>query len=474
MFKFKNVNSLKSLHHIWTKSDYTDLLEPICELIDNSISADSTKIIINIDFDKESSIEDNGHGLPSDPEELSRCFAYGNYGINTSDLNEHGCGMKTALSVLDKSDKLWSCQWKKNGTIYNLKSSFTSEDHTVEIDYVWNGSLSSNGGVLLKFPLNKEGFRSLFSVSNPKLNTEDIIDRICIDFSHRWMFHPKIRNETINIIVNGKIIKPAFIPEEYVERSMKEVKKLRSNVDLKLYKIKETIDKSWFKKTQTSSGFYFFKNGRFIQSIVNGIYYKKLFGRESHNDDNGFICLVNITGLQSETPPTATTKNKFIMNDPLLVEIFDYINTQTVKFNGEKKETEDCLFRKFIDNRKETLKEETHTFLRNEMIEIPSRNTKTPQLDGYETLNGRVNIYEAKSANKVSLDNINQLFANWIYTSESLDANTNAKPILVINADSFKLSDDLESKIKILDERCEFGFPLQIWNYQSKCLYSKA
>jgi hypothetical protein len=194
-----------------------------------------------------------------------------------------------------------------------------------------------------------------------------------------------------------------------------------------------------------------------------------LRGRKSHNIDNGFICLVNITGTQSETPSTATTKNKFIMSDPRLVEIFEYVNTRTLKFVGEqKKESEDCMFQKFMDMRKENFKEETHTFQRNVMLDLPG--TKTPQLDGYETLNGRIIVYEAKSDNKISLDSISQMFTNWIYTCQTLDTNTKAKPVLVINADVYKLPEDLSAKISILRDRCDFGFPLEIWNYQAKRL----
>jgi hypothetical protein len=106
------------------------------------------------------------------------------------------------------------------------------------------------------------------------------------------------------------------------------------------------------------------------------------------------------------------------------------------------------------------------------MLTIAEYDTKTPQLDGYEIIGNRGIIYEAKRTNQPSLDDINQLFANWIYACLAKEfRGKTIKPVLIINAiqKSFKMTDDHKNKIKILNSKVKF--PLEIWNYDGEKLF---
>jgi len=83
----------KGLWRTLANNEYEDSMQPITEIIDNSLAAESTVIKITVNFEtNRGSIEDNGKGFPVTPEELSRCFTYSPDKRVQTNLNEHGCG----------------------------------------------------------------------------------------------------------------------------------------------------------------------------------------------------------------------------------------------------------------------------------------------------------------------------------------------------------------------------------------------
>jgi hypothetical protein len=480
MLKFKNQTSRKQDFHNWTKAPYLDLLEPIRELVDNSIAANATEIHIDIDFDSNiASIEDNGIGLPTDAEGLERCFMFGNCGEHTSDLNEHGCGMKTAIAKLDNTDKQWRIYWKRENTSYSLKTSFTSDEHEVEIGGDWLGAMYDKSGVLITFPISRRGFSSLYATPKPEMkDTDDIIRRMCIDFEHTWMCQTRFLNEKVKIFINSTQLNPFRLPHDYIlyDKIPKDISKPLSSgakVNLTLCKINKDLENSWFNKTQKSSGFYWLKNGRFIQSDTKNSLYTKLYGSESHNDHNGFIAIINIIGKQDQTPATVPTKNKYDPNTDLFVEACEFIICEVKKFvDKPNNKSEESLWETFAAIRRNNFQDHQHTIKSKHTIPIPNMATKTTQLDGFEEIDGRMIIYEAKKYNTVSIQNILQLWGNWTFVCEAIADYTKAKPVLLIDAsNSYKLSPDLCEKVRILASRNHYGFPLEVWNYNAERLY---
>lgn len=99
-------------------NEYEDSMQPIAEIIDNSLATESTVIKITLDFEKNrGSIEDNGKGFPVTPDELSRCFTYSPETRVQTNLNEHGCGLKSSLAILDPNDESWGVAWKNKKCI---------------------------------------------------------------------------------------------------------------------------------------------------------------------------------------------------------------------------------------------------------------------------------------------------------------------------------------------------------------------
>jgi len=474
--KFSNRISPKSQFRVLTKAPYASHVEPLAELIDNPMAADATEIRIDLDFDRNmGSIEDNGKGFPINPEELARCFTYGNNDENTTELNEHGCGLKSSLAVLDPTDTKWKMMWKKDEEVYRLKTSFTSDEHEVAVGGSWDGEMADPSGALIIFPISKQGFTELYCSTKAKMETSDLIARIRTDFAHRWMLHPKIINRNIKLFLNGDLIEPYVIPVDVCDKIDKHNDKLTSgaNVHISTYMVTEKIENSWFKKTKSATGFYFFKNGRFIQSFLEGNPYKRLYGSESHPDHNGFICLVNVSGTQKVCPPTIPTKNGLDTKNDIAIELFEKVYASVLRVQNKKQcRSEESLINELFERRRIQLRDFKPVIREKIMLTIPEYNTKTPQLDGCEIIGDRGIIYEGKKANQVSLNDINQLFANWIYACLTKEfIGKTCKPVLIINAikKGFKLLDDHKQKIKILNSKVKF--PLEIWNYDGEELF---
>ena len=475
--KFSNTISPKNHFKTLTKAPYASHIEPIAELIDNSIAANATEIRIELDFDglKMGSIEDNGKGFPVTSEELYRCFTYGNNDENTTELNEHGCGLKSSLAVLDKNDDTWRCQWKNNNHVYRLKSSFKSDEHEVVKGGTWAGEMTSPGGVLINFPIDKQGFTDLYFSNKAKMETSDLMGRIRMDFAHRWMLHPKIMSGRVKLFLNGDYIEPFVLSLSVCEKTDTSSAKLTSGADVQIgiYQVTEKSENSWFRKTKAAAGFYVYKNGRFIQSFLGGTPYERLHGNKPHPDHNGFICLINVTGGQKICPPTIPTKNGLDLKHPITDDLFEKVHSSVASFLGNnKKPSEENLFSSFLRRRRTHYSDDNPVILEKKMLTIADYDTKTPQLDGYEIIGNKGIVYEAKKANQPSLDDINQLFANWIYACLAKEfSGKTIKPVLVINADqkTFKMTDDHKNKIKILNSKVKF--PLEIWNYDGEKLF---
>lgn len=476
--KFSNRISPKSQFRVLTKAPYASHIEPMAELLDNGIAAEPTKIRVDLDFETNmGSIEDNGKGFPVKAEELARCFTYGNNDENTTDLNEHGCGLKSSLAVLDPTDKKWGIQWKRKGQVYRLKTSFTSDEHEVVVGGTWDGEMTDQSGVLITFPIGKQGFTELYSSTKDLMNikSDDLLNRIRVDFAHRWMLHPKIINRSIQLFLNGEYIEPFVISADVCDKTDKHTGKLVSGADVYIasYMLNENIKNSWFKKTKAASGFYVFKNGRYIQSFLEGNAYKRLYGSEPHNEHNGFICLINVSGLQKVCPPTIPTKNGLDTKHDITIDLFEKVYANVLRVQNKKQgRSEESLFNELLERRRIQLRDFKPIIHEKMMLVIPEYGTKTPQLDGYELIGDRGIVYEAKKANQPSLDDINQLFANWIYSCLTKEfIGKTCKPVLIINAikKGFKLSDDHKQKIKILNSKVKF--PLEIWNYDGEELF---
>jgi hypothetical protein len=472
----------KGLWRTLANNEYEDSMQPISEIIDNAIAAKATIIKIHIDFDKTYGyIEDNGHGFPTNAEDLSRCFTYSPDSRVQTDLNEHGCGLKSSLAILDPHDKDWRVTWKTNGKIYQVAAPYSKPKHfAIEISE-WNGTIKDSTGSLIEFPIQKEQLSSLYQKKGTSMS--NVLPKLRDELSHYWMKHPRVMNGTVKLYLNEEHVVPFIVPHDdtnYVT-SVKNFSGTLSSgakVEGSHYVLAQHIPNSWFRKSINHNGIYMFKNGRIIQKVNSGSLYKQITGADTNTALNGNIVIVNVSGKPEALPITVPTKNKFKpSHNPLLDELIILLRKE-IKFEVtcETKKSEEELVKKFETIRTKAFKNARgikHQFLVKEQLNFKGDNLNSPQIDAIEIINDTAIIYEAKRENKVALCHLSQLYSNWILSIDAIKEQypevDEIVPILIINTNEgeYIVPDGLKAKIKKLHETSKYGFPIEVRNYDN-------
>ena len=474
----------KGLWRTLANNEYEDSMQPITEIIDNSFAAESTVIKITLDFENSrGSVEDNGKGFPVTPEELSRCFTYSPDTRVQTNLNEHGCGLKSSLAILDPLDETWGIAWK-NQKIFQVRAPYSSMTHNAkEIDN-WPGNITDKTGTLIEFPVQKKQFSSLYSKKGTSM--ANVMTKIKEELSQYWMRYPKFAKGIIKMYLNEEQIIPFVVPHDdtnYVSSVKNFSCTLSSGAKLEgsHYVIAQHIPNSWFRKTITANGIYMFKNGRMIQKVTSGSLYKQITQLDVNTTLNGNIAVVNVYGEQKDLPITVPTKNKFKpSHNPIFDEVIKILQKE-IKFEAtvEKHESEESLLSKFEKTRSDAFGSEDfdYTFILKEQFKFNEDNLNSPQLDAIEIINKKAIVYEAKRENKVALQHINQLYCNWILSIDAIrEKYVNVEkviPVLIIHTekDGYVLTESLKTKIKKLSDNSKVGFPIEIRNYENAELY---
>jgi hypothetical protein len=476
----------KGLWRTLANNEYEDSMQPISEIIDNSIAAKATLIKLTIDFDKNyGSIEDNGCGFPSDPDGLSRCFTYSPDVRVQTDLNEHGCGLKSSLAILDPHDKEWKITWKSKGKIYKVEAPYARPSRSAIEVSEWPGAIKDSTGSFIEFPIQKNQLSSLYQKKTT--NMSNILPKLKDELSQYWMKHPRMMSGIVKIYLNDEHVIPFIAPHDdtnYIKNSKNLSTTLSSGAKVEgtHYILEQHIPNSWFRKSINHNGIYMFKNGRIIQKVNSGSLYKQITGTDTNTNLNGNIVIVNVSGKPEALPITVPTKNKFKpSHNPLLDELVDFLRKE-IKFDitCDVKESEESLLKKFETIRANGFASEDdidYKFLLKEQLNFKEDNLNSPQIDAIEIINKKAIVYEAKRENKVALAHLSQLYSNWILSVDAIKEHyptiEKIVPVLIINAskDDYTLPEGLKSKIKKLHENSKCGFPVEVRNYDNSEIF---
>jgi hypothetical protein len=472
-------NSTRGLWKSLSKSNYVDCLQPFLELLDNSFSAIPTRIEANLNSEAcIGSIEDNGKGFGIDIPELTRCFTWGPDETSPVGLNEHGCGMKSSLAILDPLDSGWKVCWKHNGLIYSVSAPYSKDGNfeAVILD-TWPGSMNGPTGSFIQFPFKKENLRSLYD-SGKSASFKMVFPKLSMHLSHYWMFHHRFVTGQTELWLNHEQVRPFTMPMQDANLVTKVTNYTQTlacgaHVFMQDFMLKDSLQGSpWFKKSMGHNGVYIFKNGRMIKKIVSGLEYKNIMGSIPHNNHNGMIVLVNVTGEPASLPVTVPTKNDFDPNNnPNYYELIEYIK-KTITPPVIEKSSEESLLNQFEKHRTAIFNSAgiSHTFLTKEYIKC-SNSFSTPQLDAVEEFDSKINIYEAKKDNRLCLQTILQMYGNYILAAKALDTLKKVVPIILINCSDMTIDDSHKNTIAQLASNSLMGFPVEVWNYDAEVLW---
>ncbi len=476
--------NIDNTRHIWglmRKQNY-EQLQPLLELVDNAIAEPvaATNINIVLNFDTNiGSVEDNGSGLPIDPDELARCLTYA--AERPTDMNEHGCGLKAALAFMDPTNSQWRIVWKRDGQIYQISPPYGITINVKKID-VWPGIYQGLSGTIIEFPIAKEGFSTLYKTTSKdksKIAYRELETKIKDELSQTWMFNSRVKNNMIRMHLNGEHIEPFHV--EKISLCVSKFERYEATLDtgakveMLNYLISEHVPKSWFRKAMSANGYYIFKNGRIIKKINGGKLYEELYGGLPDNHHNGFIALINIEGTQEQCPHTATTKNDF-PSSPLFHQLCKVIKAHIVQL-GDKQASEASLVQQFMEMQRNSLGRHlkgAHRIEQNITLRLAADDGTvytSPELDMLESVGDDVNIYEAKKFNLVRFPDIRQLYGNWVIACEAYPEDKRVNPILMVNADTLTMPAGIELQIRALAKNSKRGFPLQIVNFKGVVLF---
>jgi hypothetical protein len=477
-----------------------DALQPINELIDNAIAAiqagssktKAGKIYVTLDIEAQrGSIEHSGGTtFPLDIPGIVRCFTYG--GKDQSFLNEHGCGLKTSLAILDPSNSAWKIWIKSGSKFYSISAPYTDRMKIVSEDS-WPGEDKTNEpGTFIQFPAAKGHFGSLFAKKTAKMKAQDVDQRLRNHLAHMWMYVPEIVSGNVEIKYKGERVLPfhfgAQCVSEFVEthNPRYHATKLSTGgkVEVEEIDLRESYKKipgtSTFKYAQTANGIYLYKNGRFIEFICRDTadtdVYSRVFGGEPHHSHNGTIKLINLVGPQDKLPPTIPTKNKFVQSE-LLCELFETLPELLRKpMRKHTPESEDSIVAKYVENTQKNMAAagivDFHIEREKEFV-LPSGG-KTPPVDVVEIRKDSLRILEFKKNAKPTVQDYSQIFWNWVLVCASNDADGKiVKPALYLQySDGYIMPKDHIEYLEILKEKQ--GFSLEIYNTRNDKLYPVA
>jgi hypothetical protein len=478
--------------------DY-DHFQPFVELIDNAIAAINSSIChgrihVNFNFDTNvGSVEHSGgKTFPLDKNELARCFTYG--GKRPTRLNEHGCGLKSSLAILDPTNTKWAIYIKyvENG-ILRVKSISApySNKMTICDQSDWPGKdKTAEEGSFIQFPIGKERFENMYQ-KKKDARMEDLHDRIKYHFTHMWMKVDEMIEGKLKMYYNDTPLVPftfgAEILNDYIKHTYNKEFTLSSGASVKIQQIllsekasaRAGLPGSYkFKRSQTSSGAYLFKNGRFIEHIntddpSRGNLYSSIFGASSHPSHAGMIVLVNVIGNQECLPVTVPTKNRFI-GGLLFQELIEHVGRNITRPEKSSEEKEAILADDYMKREESTIKRiyPSAVFEPEKSFLYPDGTTRTAPIDLVISYNRTRELIEFKRDIRPSKDDIGQLFTNWTVVSHLPEnASWELRPTLVLRAaatDTCLISDSVRNMLEILEDT---GFRPVIRNTNNDTLW---
>jgi hypothetical protein len=488
-----------ALWNALSSQDY-DHFQPYVELIDNAIAAilgtsGHGRIYIHFDFTTNvGSIEHSGGTtFPLDKTELARCFTYG--GKHATRLNEHGCGLKSSLAIMDRSNTSWNIYIKhvENGVrkVKRISAPYSSKMNLFE-ELEWSGTDQTvENGSYITFPIHKERFSDLYQ-KKTSARMEDLHERIQCHFTHMWMKLEEFIEGKLQMTYNGTPLLPfSFGTEQlsdYIDKTKNGEFHLSTGGVVKIQHItlnekasSRKLPGSYkFKRAMSANGAYFFKNGRFIESIhtddtSRGNLYSAIFGSVPDNHHNGNIVLVSMSGLQDQLPPTVPTKNRF-QSHALFDETIELLSKNILKPGKSTTGTEAVLASEYIKREENTIKRlYPHVLFEQEKsFPFPDGKSRTAPIDLVISYNKTRELIEFKRGFRPTKDDIGQLFTNWsVVRHLPENAEWDLKPTLIYCAT--KTTDNIigESIRSMLEILADVGFHPVLRNMENETLWPR-
>lgn len=352
---------------------YTSPAQAICELVDDSLSSimaqsgPTKEVVLELqegDTFVDITVSDSGTGI----KDLSAALTISGSAAAQTPYNEHGCGLKSALSHLCAGKENWSIETRTAedlaaGHYRRVSAPYEAVDRQMlEQTLRGEGHLLYATGTTIRLRCPRERFLRL-RPANKREVTGFIKLVDYLEEELRYTYAPLLENRQLLLRILASPLKGGEDPrcltaldpiwaEPPTELPKTEVDLGQGRVTIQCrYGLIEKARQNSFYYTcnMRSSGFEIRLNGR---CIAHGLM-RDVYGKAAHNSGNRFLAQVHLESMDGAAlPPTENTKNAFVDGDPRTQALYTWLRSnvepprRTARKHGPEKRLVDRLAEK--------------------------------------------------------------------------------------------------------------------------------
>lgn len=456
---------------------YTSPAQAIEELVDNAISAikangGSGEVILRLADGGDCvdiSVSDSGTGISN----LGAALTISGRGGAQTPYNEHGCGLKNALSYLCGENEVWLIESRTTEDAaadrYRCVSApYAAIDSKMRAKtYQGHGAILHETGTLIRIRCSKEKFEGLKpTTKRANASFRQLCAYLEEELAYTYATILAEEHITIGIICCEQNVSEDFRALEALEPIWKEppTELPVSQADFGGGKVTvrcrygtieaDKENTTYYKGNMASSGLEVRINGRCIERGL----YSKVFNKALHPSCNRFLAQID---LQSENgaalPATETTKNAFVESDARTQALFRWLRANVKQPDTSRESLEHRLVGKLAE--KKAGETDTLRVAREEgsyrAIALQGK------IDLLVSKTGGVTIYEAKAKSTKAED----LYQLRLYTDGCAMDGVPAKESVLIAA---RHPQEVHSLLEQLNTQCDptgapYHFVLRTW-----------
>ena len=432
--------------------NFDSLNQVINEFVDNSISnfdgnnPEEKSIYIQLKQLPNSrvqvSIEDTGTGI----KDINAAFTLGCRSISDSPLNEHGFGLKHALACANPENDKWSVATRTADDLAHkrytkIQAPYSFSDFKAQICDVgespWEGRCNTTG-TLVMFECSEKFYRTLAKGIRGGLRDFKSIAALLYEdlgFVYADIIEKARACITLKVItIDGKCehktiaaLKPNWVEMYGPGKNEEEYDLGSGNVTIAYqfglidppiipkegkYGFDNSFSNKYYKASILTSGVEIRINGRLLGYNL----FREIWGLEPHNAYNQFLAIIDIKSDDaSRLPKTVTTKSGLLQGNEQLEKLYSWIKEKVPQppKNTHFAQHETELFEVL----RERLAQYTHVpgavfDCEHHAFATTGNEADRARIDLFESLNGRVTIYEGKKE-KTTMKDVYQLRMYW-------------------------------------------------------------
>ena len=398
---------------------YASPAQAIDDIVDNAISAiikdrrargcsgGCDEVIVRVEEGGayvDISVCDNGCGIA----DLSAALTISECSGERTPYNEHGCGLKSALSYLCGGQEVWMIETRtaedEAADRYRCVSApYAAIDGKMIVEtYQGRGDIQYKRGTLISVRCSKAKFADL-RPANKRAKADFLRLCGCLKEELAYTYANILEEDGIKIKVICRDEEGAETCSDLAPLKPLWEEKSKDYVctadfgggEVTVRYCYGTIRASrqnlkYYKRNMDSSGLEIRLNGRCIERGL----YSKVYDCALHNSSNGFLAQIDLRSEDSAAlPPTETTKNAFLVGNTRTKKLFDWLRVNIVQPTNSIRDQE----RRLVDELEKKCRQEPDTRRVERELSVGRAMNMNDKIDLWVVRPDGATIYEAKA-----------------------------------------------------------------------------